>query len=391
MMVWRLTKASVRRSVSAGVNASEILAALAAASRTAVPQNVEAAVRDWEGGTATAVLAKGRVIAVDPAAADRVRTVLADLDPRELAPGVFVVDERTPPDTIHARLRRADVSGRSQLTPVDLEPRPSEARIGVGSPELRERVAAWRKQRRTARPDLVRPRAAAAPRGAAAEPEPPRTTAVMTAQAVMDTMRRELGPNAGLADFEAMARMVVRGLGKKRDPLAREMMAQLEQLVVQIASGELDEARVAEMLRGSAPAAAAPPLPPRPPLAWVRDKIGQRLQSIEPETPLALELGGSIKQIRFSRLLQQGDTWLVLGEEIDTGESVAVPLPRITELAVIGAMAPARPRHRGAAASAAPDPEPPSGPRAPSPAPNLPGHIRCPCGSGARYRDCCRP
>lgn len=421
MMVWRLTKASVRRSVSAGVGASEILAALAAASRTAVPQNVEAAIRDWEGGVATAALGRGRVIAVDPAVADRMRAVLADLDPRELVPGVFVVDERTPPDTIHARLRRADIASRAELTPVDREPRPSEARIGMGSPELRERVAAWRKRRQSARAGEVQPRPAAAPRGApgakaapgaavprAAAPsrapatvrEPPDAAVSTTVQAVLDTMRRQLGPDPSLAAFEAMARMVVRGLGKKRDPLARKVTAQLEELIAQIASGELDEARFAEMLRGLAPAAAPllpPPLRPPavPPIAWVREKIGQRLQIIVPEAPLALDLGDTIRQIRFSRLLQRGDTWLVLGEDIDTADAVAVPLSRITGFAVIEGMAPAEPRDRDrdAAASPAPDPapEPRRDSRAPSPAPNLPGHVRCPCGSGARYRDCCRP
>jgi hypothetical protein len=385
MMVWRLTKASVRRSVSAGVGASQILTALAGASRTAVPQNVEAAVRDWEGGAATAALARGRVIAVDPAAADRVRAVLADLDPRELVPGVFVVDERTAPDMIHARLRRADVSSRAQLTPVDLEARASEARIGMGSPELRERIAAWRKQRRPARPDEVRPRAAAAPRGAAAVREPPDTSVAMTARTVMDLLVRRLGPNTNLASFEVAARAVSRGLAKDRDPLSHQVVAQLDELVAKIASGELDEAGFAAMLRG--PAAEPPPLPP---LAWVREQIGRRLQLIVPEAPLALDLGGSIKQIRFSRLLQRGDTWLVLGEEIGTGDAVAVPLPQITGFAVIGGMAPAKTRRRGAAASPAPDPEPRSGLQAPSPAPNLPGHVRCPCGSGARYRDCCR-
>jgi uncharacterized protein YecA (UPF0149 family) len=53
---------------------------------------------------------------------------------------------------------------------------------------------------------------------------------------------------------------------------------------------------------------------------------------------------------------------------------VAVPLLQITAFAVIGEVAPAEIRPRAAAAS-----------------PRIPGHVRCPCGSGARYRDCCRP
>jgi hypothetical protein len=265
MMVWRLTKASVRRAASAGMGAAQILAALAGASRTAVPQNVEGAIRDWAGGAVTATVAKGRVIVVEAASADRVRSELAQLDPRELAPGVFVVDEDTPPDVIQARLRRADVSSRAWLMPVDPQPPSPKARLRIGSAELRERIASWRQR----------------------QPEPDQ-------------------------------------------------------------------------------AAEPPALPPH---AWMRSHIGRRLQRVVPDTPLALDLGASIHQIRFARLLQRGDTWMVLGEELDTGEAVAVPLTRVMGIAVIGGGAPAGPQPR----------------------PDLPGHIRCPCGSGARYRDCCRP
>jgi hypothetical protein len=370
MMVWRLTKASVRRAVSAGASVAQILSALAGASRTAVPQNVEAAIRDWEGGAVTAALAEGRVIAVDPAVADRVRVALASLDPRELVPGVFVVEGDTPPEAIRARLRRADVASRVRLMPVDLEAPVSEARLGMGSPELRARVAAWWTQRQRARPDAARPRGAAAaratvvPRGAATVSETADPSEERATLAAVAALARQLGPSTNLASFEIAARTVLRDLSKAQGPSARSFEAQLEKLVTRIASGELDEARFAAMLRQ----ASGPP--PVPPLAWVREKIGRRLQMIVPEVPLALDLGGPLKQIRFSRLLQRGDTQLVLGEELDTGEAVAVPLPQITGFAVLGGTAPAG---------------------APSPVPRLSGHVRCPCGSGARYRDCCRP
>jgi hypothetical protein len=235
------------------------------------------------------------VIAVDPAVADRVREVLASLEPSELAPGVFVVGGDTPLDTIHARLRRADVSSCARLVPFDSQAQVPVGSIQRGSPELRDRIAAWRNRPGRDRADEPRPRVAAAPPGAAA------------------------APGAALA----------------RDP----------------------------------------------PLAWVREEIGPRLQRIAGEAPLALDLGSSIVSIHFSRLLQRGDTWMALGEEIDTGEAMAVPLPKVTGFAMLDRIA------------AAPDPEP--GPRGravvPAAAPNLPGHVRCPCGSGARYRNCCRP
>ncbi|MBC7976265.1 MAG: helicase-associated domain-containing protein, partial [Myxococcales bacterium] len=91
-IVGRISKASVMRAVAAGASASELLAHLGAASRHPIPQNVEAAIRDWAGSVVAATIGRGYVVQVEPGARDRVATGMISLGARELAPGVFLIE-----------------------------------------------------------------------------------------------------------------------------------------------------------------------------------------------------------------------------------------------------------------------------------------------------------
>jgi len=95
-------------------------------------------------------------------------------------------------------------------------------------------------------------------------------------------------------------------------------------------------------------------------------------------------------------VVQRGTTWMVLGDDLASGDAVALPLEAIHAVAALpedfdvdsvrdddgddGDL------DDGNGDSVARKPWRP----APGQAPPA-GHIRCPCGSGVRYRHCCRP
>lgn len=99
--------------------------------------------------------------------------------------------------------------------------------------------------------------------------------------------------------------------------------------------------------------------------------------------------GGRTPAVRIRKVIERGTVTMVLGEDIVDDSAIAVPLRSILRVAETPTTDP--PNQPAAV---------PRGPATPtSPTlrvlaggkPALAGHLPCPCGSGARYRACCRP
>jgi len=144
--------------------------------------------------------------------------------------------------------------------------------------------------------------------------------------------------------------------------------------------------------RGSSPQAGIRRAgPPRPGLDWQQDQLRPRLEAAaEVAAWTALDVGGSVRFVEIERVARRGSTWFVLGDDLEDGTAVALALDKIQAIAALPdevdlddllAQEHVGPSQRGAA----------SRPWRPSPgAPNPAGHVACPCGSGERYRNCCR-
>jgi uncharacterized protein YchJ len=120
--------------------------------------------------------------------------------------------------------------------------------------------------------------------------------------------------------------------------------------------------------RPDAPAAA-------PQVEWHRDSVLARVEAAaRTHSTLVLDLGTRIATVAVSRVLFRGSAVMVLGEDPRDGSDVAVPVSAIRAVA--------EPPPAGGSPRAAWRPA--EGDRAPA------GHAPCPCGSGRRYRACCR-
>jgi hypothetical protein len=351
-IVARITKSSIARAVTGGASAGQILEQLAAASRHPVPQNVEAAVRDWAGSVISATIATGHVIVVDPSARARVVSALAKLDARELAPGVLVVGDGAELRAILFALTRAGIYHR-EISPVrpsppgapDPEPSPPAA----GAARIRARVAAWRRGEpfeglRDDFLDLHR----------AARPAPLATSSTGTPSDLLEVVPGR-GPARG--SERGSERGASRGASRGRHdpPLAR--------------SGRT-----------------------LPALRWQRTDLRERLQHAARHVEtLAVQLASDTRYLEIRQLMRRGTIWMVLGEDLMNDDAVALRLDDIQAIAElpddfeIGLAAdldddgdrddgllertPWRPGHGEA---------------------TPPGHVPCPCGSGMRYRHCCR-
>jgi hypothetical protein len=109
-----------------------------------------------------------------------------------------------------------------------------------------------------------------------------------------------------------------------------------------------------------------------------------------------------VHYVQIDRVLRRGNAWMVLGEDVTSGESVALRLDDIRAIAALPDdleaydLSSARsPQVDDDELDAALDDElDDAAPRArwqPAPGQAAPaGHLPCPCGSGARYRSCCR-
>jgi uncharacterized protein YchJ len=122
---------------------------------------------------------------------------------------------------------------------------------------------------------------------------------------------------------------------------------------------------------------------------WVTKDIYARLAAaVRTQSTYTLDLGrGQIQTVRVRKLIERGTMTMVLGENVDDESAIAVPLDGI-----VGIAEPTPSRGVGnrleravETTSASTAWRPLEGQSPP------PGHVACPCGSGARYRSCCRP
>jgi hypothetical protein len=110
---------------------------------------------------------------------------------------------------------------------------------------------------------------------------------------------------------------------------------------------------------------------------WYTDDLAARLAAAAgTSATFTLDLGTTrAPTVRIGKVIARGTVTMVLGEDIVDDSAVAVPLHSI--------------RRIGAAALATDAPRAPWRPLPGQPVPA--GHLPCPCGSGERYRACCRP
>jgi Helicase conserved C-terminal domain len=411
-IVGRISKASVMRAVAGGSSAAEIVAQLGAASRHPIPQNVEAAIHDWAGSVIAATIASGHVIVVEPGARDRVAPGLVGLGGRELAPGVFLVERDDARRQIEAVLARAGALHRAPAGPRPaLRTTPAAAPASPAAARVRARVSAW--QRRE-------------------EFEGKRDDFLELSRKIADA---ELG---ALRQVEQQLASWERKRGDALDhddPAHHALVGILASLPADTRNGMLASSHdMGELLRAlskvapsrglisvprSSPAARVPSAPrmprssrrpPRPPpLLWQDDGVRARIeQAAEDVEALALQLPTGVRYVEVDRVLRRGTTWMVLGNDVRTGDSVAVRLDDIQAIAAmpddLDAYDLSLPSDLSAderadvdvdvdaeAVDAADAADAPRRPWRPAPGEAGPaGHLPCPCGSGTRYRSCCR-
>ena len=340
-IVARITKSSVARAVAGGASAGQILAQLAAASRHPIPQNVEAAIHDWAGSVISATIATGHVIVVDPGARARVALALAKLDARELAPGVLVVDDGEELRAITRALTRAGIYHR-EVSPVR-PPAPGasgpEPSHPPGAARIRARVAAWRRGEpfEGIRDDFLETHRAAQP----APPAAPIT-------------------------------------GKPSELLERWASEH---------DRRFDDPRNHGILEGRA---GQLPLP----LRWQRTDLRECLQhAARRYQALAVQLASDTRYLAITQLMRRGTIWMVLGEDLMNGDAVALRLDDIQAVAELPDDFEGAPGDDddGFAVDGGDDGLFGRAPWRPGRGEAIPpGHVPCPCGSGLRYRHCCR-
>jgi hypothetical protein len=124
---------------------------------------------------------------------------------------------------------------------------------------------------------------------------------------------------------------------------------------------------------------------------WQQEQLRPRLEAAaEGEACMALDVGGTVRFVEIEQVARRGSMWFVLGEDLDDGTAVALALDKITAIAALpddidlDDLLDQEPRASSARGGVSRSWRPPPG----TPAP--PGHVACPCGSGERYRNCCR-
>ena len=410
--VARITKPSIARAVAAGARAEQILAWLAAASRHPIPQNVEAAIRDWAGTMVSATIATGHVIVVEPGAAPRAAAALSRLAAREIAPGVFVVDGDERMREITGALGRAGIHHRGTSgddgsadaalreataanAPAAAVPAPLPAAM-----RLRARVAAWRRGEpfEGVRDDFLDKARAAQPAVPIAAPSP-------TPQGGLERWATEHYPRL-LRDPAMFGRI----MSLARLFSASELESLLDEcdtfsdLVTGLAMASVkrtrpvSSAQPSEAVRRSTIASTrSPPTIPvrRPALLWQREELRERLQrAARRGDALALQLADRVRYVEISQVIRRGTIWMVLGEDLAIDVDVALRLDEIQAIAAL-------PDDFEIESITADDDDlddddldgqsTPRKPWRPAPGQTAPaGHRPCPCGSGVRYRNCCR-
>ena len=355
----RITKASITRAVAAGASGDAILAALTTACRTPVPQNVEAAIRDW-AGVMPATVAAGRVVVVPPADAERVGRALASFAPLVLAPGVLLVGLDVPPREIAAAL------GRIGVVTVGTEPAPralvpsaptAYPMLPTGAASAyRMRIEAWR-------------RGDPAERKVGAKHAPPADQLSDEITAVLEAWEERVGVRLDDHMFSLAASALEVLPPRDRVRILRAPSALMLQR-------ELGALAVAGTLEKALTHARSGEPRPELALAWRSTGVREALDGASKEgVAIAIRTRGGDHVIMPVQLKRNGTTWFVLGTDHED-QNVAIPLTQILATASPESSPPTAPGSR---------PWHPAAGQAP-PA----GHLPCPCGSGERYRSCCR-
>ncbi len=395
-IVARITKSSIAKAAAAGASADELVDMLTRASRTPLPQNVAAAVREWATEAVYATIATGRIVVVPPADEARTVTALGSFSPRILAPGVLLVSETLPERTITAALAKLGITSRSSspTAGAGLVVRPAARDVPripplVSAPAaLRARVAAFRngdlaERRRVPvleRGSLPPARSRVAPSRPADSLGAPEFDVSAQSEALVQHWEKSAGVTLDVDTYDALALAVDRlPVHDGRFLLAPSsldvVLARLEKLLARPdrfqSFPEALVARIAALL-GVGQASSGGAGDRRDELEWHRDHIDARLEAASrTQARVVLDLGTRIQHLCVARLSKRGTTWMVLGEDED-GNDVAV---RISDV-------------RGVADAPAPKAPVRWQPLEGMPIPS--GHVPCPCGSGRRYRQCCR-
>jgi hypothetical protein len=421
-LVARITKSSIARAVASGASVDQILVQLAAAIRHPIPQNVEAAVRDWASAVIAATIATGHVIVVDPGVRTRVAAALVAHAARELAPGVFVVDGLAEVREITAALTRAGVHHRAvsperaavARAPLARASGPEPAGPAPGAARLRARVGAWRRGEpfEGVRDDFL-------DKHRIAEPSRPAAPAAVTPAAN--------GPAAGMLERWALEHQVKLEDHASHHGIATilAMLSADEAAKILAGSRDLDQlvralARLVVKRGWSKPSTTArsrraQARRPRAPvsLLWQQEGLRERLEvAAKRSEMLAVQLAGGVRYLEITQLIRRGATWMVLGENLKTDAAVALRLDDIQAIAalpdgfgddddvtlsVLGSfeddddLGPFEDDDVGGDDVGGNAGEAPRRIWRPGPGQAPPaGHVPCPCGSGVRYRSCCR-
>jgi hypothetical protein len=427
-LVARITKPAVSRALAAGATADQILGWLSSASQHPLPQNIEVAIRDWAGAVIPATLATGHVVVVDPAVESHALAALAALDPRRVAPGVLLVGSDVPPRDVSKALLAAgihiDSGAHARSRPVTHEPlatpsppaanppAPSPPAPSPIAPRLRAKLAAWLRGepfegvRDTYLDNL--------PATASASNLPPQPRPSDPLSRLSDWADAH-----GIDDDSVLDNLLA---GPIVDLLTRLSARDIDQLFSRARNVDDLIKAVAKLAvqRGMglppptphvrrSPASQA--RPQRPVLLWQQEDLRPRLEAAAQRAEcLALDIAGTVRFVEIERVSRRGSMWFILGEDFEDGTAVALALDKITALAALPddfdpdelhahAHASTKPASTtttttsttssssGGAASASST----AGPWRPPPGtPAPPGHVPCPCGSGQRYRNCCR-
>jgi hypothetical protein len=116
---------------------------------------------------------------------------------------------------------------------------------------------------------------------------------------------------------------------------------------------------------------------------WIRrDLAAQLIAASRTYATLAIDLGDrNVRVARILRVAQHGRVAMLLAEDAGDGSSIAIPISAVRGIAE-------PPRAAGAETAAPGARATPWRPLEGQPHP--PGHAPCPCGSGRKYRGCCR-
>lgn len=414
VVVARITKAAVRRAIAAGARGPELVAGLARASRVPIPQNVEASILDWATSLTVAKVGYGWAVVVPADAHDRAAKALEGHAAQALAQGVWLVDADVTSAMVTklldkagiAEVRISDADGPLARS-AEREPgrtSPSRSNDDVpfveGDRALQQRIAAFQAGdvAETARTKIG--------------PEARRSSeldehgdedgdALDISEEAIERVERWEREHEALSDDLATACAAIIDVlpVADRDYLlgarTREALADRLDIVMNHRHGlerfvQKHSALVGNVLGAAAAQSIARPDGPvsgvlrdapageRP---WIRDDLlGRLYEAARANAVLELDIAGRVQTARLLRVVKQGKAAMLLAEDVSDDSSIATPVVAIR--AIREPSSAGEPDESETMTRAAWFPLPGQ--------PQPPGHIPCPCGSGQRYRACCR-